>query len=276
MPLSFTTPGTTVTVTGNRQSLPGARRRALPCGRPRLGTVSVAPVAVRWQPDCVKVSLPEHSVAIALAFIGALLPSLALAAIDPDTGRWRPGIGDPTVYGWVTVAAYLGTAALLLANRRLAARLGLADAFWPVAGLLMLALGINKQLDLQTWFTQVGRDLALAQGWYDDRRVMQAAFIAALTLGGVAITLCMRRLLRSAWDQYRLCAIGVVVTLVFVVVRAATFHHVDRMLGMDFAGLRVNVLLELGGIALVLIGAVLWRRRSRQRERWLTKAYSVR
>lgn len=217
-------------------------------------------------------AVPGRATAITVVLIGSLLAPLALAAIDPETGRWRPGIGDPTVYGWVTVAAYLAAAVLLLANRQLAARLGLAGTFWLATGLLMLALGINKQLDLQTWFTQVGRDMAHAQGWYDDRRAVQAAFIAVLALGGVAVTVFMRRLLRTAWDQYRLCAVGVVVTMVFVVVRAATFHHVDRMLGMNFAGLRVNVVLELGGIALVLLGAVLWRRRSLRRERSLARA----
>lgn len=198
-----------------------------------------------------------------------LLPLAALAAIDPETGRWRPGIGDPTVYGWLTVVAYFAAAALLAANLRLATRLGMGRQFWLAVMLFMLVLGINKQLDLQTWFTQVGRDLALAQGWYDGRRVVQAGFIALLVAGGVLMLRLMRGWIGSAWDLYRLCAIGVAVTFVFIIVRAATFHYVDRMLGMSFAGLRVNVLLELGGIALVMAGAWQWRLRSQARARAL-------
>ena len=37
---------------------------------------------------------------------------ILLAAVEG--GRWKPGIGDPTVMGWVTVAAYFVTAARLL------------------------------------------------------------------------------------------------------------------------------------------------------------------
>ena len=32
----------------------------------------------------------------------------------------------------------------------------------------MLLLGINKQLDLQSLFTEVMRDMAHAQGWYNE------------------------------------------------------------------------------------------------------------
>ena len=95
---------------------------------------------------------------------------------------------------------------------------------------------------------------------------MQATFIASLVVGGVVLVRLMRWWIGNAWESYRLCAIGVAVTLVFIIVRASTFHHVDRMLGLDFAGLRVNVVLELGSIALVAAGAWQWRTRTARRE----------
>ena len=49
---------------------------------------------------------------------------------------------------------------------------------------LVCALGVNKQLDLQTLFTQLARDLAMAQGWYEERRRYQVAFIIAIGLLG--------------------------------------------------------------------------------------------
>ena len=214
---------------------------------------------------------PAHRFVVAgmLAAVLVALPLPALAYIDPDTGRWRPGIGDPTIYGWITVLAYLSVAIVLFANVRLAARLSMGTQFWIAVGLLMLALGINKQLDLQTWFTQIGRDAALAQGWYTTRRTVQAVFIAMLGICAVLVALWMRRWIGSAWDQYRLCAIGVVVTLAFVVVRATTFHYVDRMLGFSVSGMRINVVLEIAGISLVLAGALRWRRHARARQRAL-------
>lgn len=197
-----------------------------------------------------------------------LVASAALAAIDPETGRWRPGIGDPTIYGWLTVVAYFATAGLLAGNVRLSRTFGqpVGRPFWVTAMVLMLALGLNKQLDVQTLFTDVGRDLALAQVWYDARRSVQAVFVAGLLVGGVGLVVLIRLWLGSAWRLCRLSGIDIAVTLVFILVRASTFHHVDRMLGLDFAGLHVNVVLELGSIALVAAGALQWWRYVRDRD----------
>jgi len=41
----------------------------------------------------------------------------------------------------------------------------------------------------------------------------------------------------------------------FVVLRAASFHHVDAMLNLNFSQIRINALLELGAIAVIVYGA---------------------
>ena len=41
----------------------------------------------------------------------------------------------------------------------------------------------------------------------------------------------------------------------FVVIRAASFHHVDAFLASRLGGLRWNWILELGGILIVAVGA---------------------
>ena len=43
---------------------------------------------------------------------------------------------------------------------------------------------------------------------------------------------------------------------IFILIRAASFHHVDRMLGEQVMCLKMNWILELGGISLILLGAV--------------------
>jgi hypothetical protein len=49
---------------------------------------------------------------------------------------------------------------------------------------------------------------------------------------------------------------GLAFLLTFVVVRAISFHHVDQFLGWQLAGVTMNRLLELTGIALVLAAAL--------------------
>ena len=64
-------------------------------------------------------------------------------------------------------------------NQRLLAR------FWLVACVTLTALGINKQLDLQSLFTQLLRDAARLQGWCDRRRSYQFAFVVVIAGAGV-------------------------------------------------------------------------------------------
>jgi hypothetical protein len=182
-------------------------------------------------------------------------------------GRWHPAIGDPTLMGWVTVAAYL-VAALLAFRRARAARVdarepnhdaarGSAERalarFWAAVALLLLALGVNKQLDLQTLFTQIGRDLAHAQGWYEERRRFQVMFIACVgvlsLLGTLGLAIALRKIATRIW----LALLGVGFLVSFVLIRAASFHHVDLLL---HAGtVRLNWVFELTGIGLIAAAA---------------------
>jgi len=50
--------------------------------------------------------------------------------------------------------------------------------------------------------------------------------------------------------------IGTVFVVAFVTIRAASFHHVDTLIGTPVAGLRMNWILELGGIACVALAAL--------------------
>ena len=187
--------------------------------------------------------------------------------IAVNDGRWHPGIGDPSVIGWVTVGAYV-LAGVLCAMCAARASRELSDPrqrrFWAAIAVLMLALGTNKQLDLQTWFTEVGRDMARAQGWYAIRHAVQLAFIAVLAVLGLLCQVWLYRMLRDFGAEVRLAAIGLTFLTVFVVMRAASFHHADTLLGLHVGGwLTVNGMLELGGIGCVAWAA--WQRWRRWR-----------
>ena len=176
-------------------------------------------------------------------------------------GRWQPGIGDPTVMGWVTVAAYLAAA---IACQRAARREPRPDgtrrtrpaAFWLVLAGFMVALGINKQLDLQSLVTQIGRDVIAGLDLYRQRRALQAGFILAVGLvcavALVAFVWAAKPLLHRRWPAL----LGMLFILGFVVIRAASFHHVDAFLAARVGGMKWNWILELGGIAVVGLAAL--------------------
>ena len=178
-------------------------------------------------------------------------------------GRWYLGIGDPTLRGWLTVGAYFLGAGLALRAAWVSARrnrLSLLPsdrrrlvAFWCLTAAVLLLLGINKQLDLQSWFTQVMRDLAKEQGWYDVRRQYQAAFIITLAVVGLLGTLAAAVLLRRLLRRIGIALLGLGVLGTFVVARAASFHQIDALL---YSGpLPLNWVAELGGITLITLNA---------------------
>ncbi len=166
--------------------------------------------------------------------------------------RWTPGIGDPTVMGWATLAAYFGTALFCLSAAR---RSTDARTVWQAISIFLVLLGINKQLDLQTWFTQVARGMATSEGWYESRRQIQWWFIAGLVgLGTFSAGLLFWRTRQRA-TAVRVAIAGLTLLFVFIALRASSFHHVDWFLGITIFGLRFNWVLELGGIAVIAIAA---------------------
>ncbi len=176
---------------------------------------------------------------------------------------WTPGIGDPTPIGWITVLTYSLAALVCFRAASSVKSTGMPlrnpHRLWLGLGIAMVVMGINKQLDLQSLLTAIGRDLAHRQGWYEARRGVQEAFIAIIVmtgtglLGFTAIYLC-----KESW-QLKLAGTGLAFLVIFIVVRAASFHHMDVLLRTAFVGMRLNALMELGGIAAIAAGAIGYR-----------------
>jgi len=205
--------------------------------------------------------------------------------------RWSPGIGDPTVMGWVTVVAYFVTAWLCLrafkVEKRgpqrpllptIAALFRVMKKHWPrppaparramlwlVLFAIMVALGINKQLDLQTLLTEIGKSFAHSGGWYEERRGVQAIFLGLVAVvAGLGLAL-LWWLTRGQLRDFRLTLFGLAFIVCFVVMRAASFHNFDRMIGFELLGfIRMNWVLELGGIAIMATGVIRRLRAARQ------------
>ena len=177
--------------------------------------------------------------------------------------NWTPGIGDPTPGGWITVGLYFITAVAAW-RTSITARPFCLDSIieprvWRMIAMLFIALGINKQLDLQTALTEAGRWIAREQGWYQERRIVQEVFVIALAILTLAACIVMLYLISRCSAQLWLAAVGVVFVMGFVLVRAASFHHVDEFLGSSVGSFRWNWILEIGGIVTVLIASI-WRR----------------
>lgn len=173
--------------------------------------------------------------------------------LDCTAKSWSAEIGDPTFMGWLTVAAYFLTA--VACYRAMRARLR-DKVFWAMLAIILALLCVNKQLDLQSALTAVGRCAAQLQGWYDNRRMVQTIFIAAIGLISVMIFFVSVVYLFHSLRRVGVALIGFGVLLTFVFMRAVGFHEFDVMIGYEILGARMNWILELSGIALILINAI--------------------
>lgn len=178
--------------------------------------------------------------------------------------RWRPEIGDPTLSGWLITGAYALAAITALAAARRAGRApGLAGgsrSIWLLVTALMAFLGLNKQLDLQSLFTDIGRILSWKLNFYGQRREFQKWFVigllAASSLGAIFVIIRFHKF----WRQHILLTSGLLLLSAFIVLRAVSFHHVDLLLGRNPENAETGFILETGGIALVLLAALRdWR-----------------
>lgn len=176
---------------------------------------------------------------------------------------WSPGIGDPSIGGWLTVGLYgLAAWSTYLVRERLRDAGAPADErmLWTIFSIGLICLGVNKQLDLQTALTEIGRWLAHTGGWYESRRAVQFGFIAVTGLVSLAaFAVLVRHALRLS-PATRVATFGVIFVLTFVAIRAASFHHVDQLIGSTLAGLRWNWILEMGGLGVIILGSTLRRR----------------
>ena len=171
--------------------------------------------------------------------------------IDVSRFDWRPVIGDPSTLGWFTTTAYaLAVVVSLAAMRRAGSAPGLpfgSRLMWLFVTGLVLFLGLNKQLDLQSILNEVGRTLSFELGLYEHRRELQRWFILILlavsSLGAVSTFI----LFRGFWKQHLLLISGLVLILSYIALRAASIEHVvPQKLARHLENPRVGGVMELG------------------------------
>ncbi len=74
------------------------------------------------------------------------------------------------------------------------------------------------------WLTDVGRELANAQGWYERRRVVQIVVLSILAGIGIGLAVVIARV-RGILRAHRLAFLGMVFLVGFVLMRASSFFR---------------------------------------------------
>ena len=179
--------------------------------------------------------------------------------------------------GWLAIIVYIAAAYLCFRAARaprcsdLESEKRQSGAFWYILGIALIALGLNKQLDLQTLLTEVGRGIAKAEGWYRGRAVVQRSFIGWVVCGGAVAFVFMMFLIRRALLRQGLALAGMTLLVCFIAIRASSFHQVDLMLGSRIGALNASSAFELSGLVLIGLTAALnidWHRQTVNPKAW--------
>jgi hypothetical protein len=162
--------------------------------------------------------------------------------------------GDPTVGGWVVTVAYVAAAGYVGTRARYT-----TDARRNVLVLIalsLLALGLNKQLDLHEAAFVAAREAVRSLGWDAHKRALQLAGVGlVLAVGGVG-GLVLRAVSRRVGGWPRSFHLAALVFVAFAALRVAAF--VGLLRGLAWLEEVVLVAIELGVVALVVRGAREW------------------
>jgi hypothetical protein len=122
-------------------------------------------------------------------------------------------VGDPSLAGWLIFATYLLLVCRFVWKARTSHQQGGSYKLWLLLAAFFLLLGINKQLDLQTWLMQSLKALSIQHGWYAQRRSLQIAFVVALGTAMLLAIISLRIFLLSIWHRYKLIWLGMLLDL---------------------------------------------------------------
>jgi len=182
------------------------------------------------------------------------MDATSISSLEYLIGNWRPSFHDNFFMGWLITGSYLACAfvAALYATYLNQMEEKKAFQFWWSISAIMILLGVNKQLNLQTLLTEVGRQIANAQEWYDRRRVVQFMFISILSASFLASFIGLAIIFRDMLRRYALAFCGLLFLLTYIIIRAASFHHISELIQYDLEGMKMNGVLELAGIYFVM------------------------
>lgn len=177
--------------------------------------------------------------------------------------RWHPGFGDNYLLGWVTVLGYIIAALLTMicAIKVNHTKDKNARWFWWLITFILLFLGINKQLDLQTLLIETGKKASWILGFYDQRRLFQKGFMLGLGIIFLVLFGLTGKALGAEWKKCKLTLLGLCFLMLFVLLRGAMF---SRIFYSGYILPHHQWFLEIIGIVLISISAWLNIKRYQQ------------
>lgn len=182
------------------------------------------------------------------------------------------GAGHLTALGWTSFALYMAAGLISLRSAGVARshRLDALGQIWTWLAAVLVVLGLNKPINLQTSLIRLGRHFMNGENLDAYRMKLHALFflgflLTVVALIGLALFLGRAQLQRFG-RELPLAAGGCALVGVYVLIRSVSITQVDQMLGMNFKHLPFLWLLEASGLMLIIIQGLYNARQNRDSE----------
>lgn len=135
---------------------------------------------------------------------------------------------------------------------------------WLLLAVPMVILLLQHVTGAGAAVTDVFRQQAHQEGWYEERRTLQRQLtrLAPAVGGGLLVVLLVA--IRKNWQRYLLPAVAFVYLVAYGAVQAVSLHAVDAVMRTRRFGVQTETWLELLGLLLVavaLVWSLSWTRR---------------
>jgi hypothetical protein len=130
---------------------------------------------------------------------------------------------------------------------------------WRGLFLFVLVLGAIRQFNLQVMLTESMQLEAQDAGWYEERRATQLVIIAGILLGAMIAVGGTLFLLKEQLAEIGVPIAGAAMLLALIAVRTTSHHYVDIILMNPTLGLRPAYLIELVGLSMIAVPAIIRR-----------------
>ena len=161
--------------------------------------------------------------------------------------------------GWLRTSGYLlaAGAAFIVGRKEVRSR-DVGSGWWPyiwfLAAGILLAMALVRGTDLVHLLPDFGRRRARSEGWYENRRELQAVVIAAVgavLVGAVTVAVWWVPANRR---HYLPEAIVVLALVAFAGVRLVSMHQVDVLLyRRRVEGVKLDAVIELAVLAAAIV-----------------------
>jgi hypothetical protein len=142
-------------------------------------------------------------------------------------------LGDPTIIGWTITYAYLLASLLCFLTahfhkKNISQYRSNEYILWIILGIALLILGFNKRLDLQQKILFLGKQAAFQLGLDSRRQLLQQLFVGLASTVSLFLFGIFVYIFRSKIRQFWMIAAGILLIIIFAILRNSEFNHVDH------------------------------------------------